>query len=53
MDEKELANILQEPNQFQVLHETEEEQEIVFEEAEENSEEDVFGDSEGDHEPED
>ena len=53
MDENEVSNILQDPNHFQVPHETEEEQEIVFEEAEENSEEDVFGDSEGDHEPED
>ena len=36
MDENKLANILQEPNKFQVSHRTEEEHEIVFEEAEKN-----------------
>ena len=52
MDEKELANILQKPNHFQVPYSTEEEQQIVFEEAEENSEENLFKYSEGDYEPE-
>ena len=35
MYENKLAHILQDPNHFQVPHETEEEQEIIFEEAEE------------------
>ena len=38
MDENELADIIQEPNEFQIPHETEPEQEIVFEEADDADE---------------
>ena len=52
MDENELVDILQKSNQFQVPNEIEEEQEIFFEEVEDHSKEELFGDSEGYHEPE-
>ena len=52
MDKNELANILQEPNKFQVPHETEEEQEIVFKLPEDNAEEDLLKYSEGEYDPE-
>ena len=52
IDENELADIIQEPNQFQVPHDTDEEEKIVFDESEDNYEEDLFEDSEGDYDPE-
>ena len=53
MDENKLANILQEPNHFQVPQETEEKQEIFFKEAEENPKQDLFKYLEGNYELED
>ena len=51
MDGKYLADILQELNKFQVPHETKEEHEIVFGEAENNADGELFEDSDGDYEP--
>ena len=51
MDENRIYYILQETNHFQVLHETEQQQENVFEEAKANAETDLFEDSEGEYEP--
>ena len=53
MYEKELSDILQKTINLQFPHETEEEQEIFFKEAEENDETYLFKDSEGYYEIED
>ena len=45
MDENELANILQEPKQIWVTHETEYKHEIIFKEASNNADEELFEDS--------
>jgi cobalamin biosynthesis protein CobT len=45
MDENDLADILQQPNEFQVPHETENEDEVVFEEA--NNAEELQEEEEG------
>ena len=53
MDENKLSNILQEPNEFQVPQQTEEEHKIVFGEAAKHSDENISEDSDKQYDTED